>query len=134
MKKNTTLERLLKVGSFSELFGLVSGFKLEKVIQKIRVWGITGKEFWSREGIETILAPYRKHSKQQNLSEKAIDEVLQSFAETAKIDINLVRRVFYQIAVEEKPKEKPEEIIEEAEEELPEIEEEEPEEETEGEQ
>jgi len=126
LKKNTTLKRLLKVGSFTELFGLIRGYRIEKVIQKIKVWGLTGKKFWSREGVETILAPYRNYAKQENLSEKAIDETLQSFAKATETDLNLVRRVFYQIVEaepEEKPEESPEELSEEAEEDLPEFEE-----------
>jgi len=132
-KKNTTLERLLKGGTYSELFGLIQGYKLENVIKKIQVWGIVGKRFWTRERIETILAPYRNYSRQQNLSEKKIDLALQSFAKATETDINLVRRVFYQIAVDE-PEENPEEIIEEAEEELPEFEDEEEAEEAEPEE
>ena len=119
----------MKVGSFTELFGLIRGYRLEKVIQRIKVWGLTGEKFWCREGVETILAPYRNHAKQQNLSEKAIDETLQSFAKATETDLNLVRRVFYQI-VEAEPEEEPEEIIEEAEKELPEIVEEESKEES----
>jgi len=124
MKKNTTLERLLNVGSFTELFGLIRGYRLENVMQKIRVWGLTNKEFWNRDSIETILAPYRNHAKQSGLSEKAIDEALQSFAKATEANINLIRRVFYQIE-ETEPEESPEELSEEAEDDLPEIEEEE---------
>lgn len=133
--KKETLERLLKVGNFSELFGLFSGYDLKKVTEKISLWGLAEKKLWSNKAIETILAPFRKHSRQKNLSEKAIDEALRYFAETAKIDTNLVRRVYWGVASEpeEKSEENPEEIIEEAEEELPifedETEEAEPEEE-----
>jgi len=133
--KETTLARLLKIGKKSELFGLFSSYDLKKVAKKISLWGLTGKEFWSRKAIETILEPFRNHSRQNNLSEKAIDEALCYFAETAKIDVNLVRRVYWGVASEpeEKSEENPEEIIEEAEEELPifedETEEAEPEEE-----
>lgn len=122
MKKNTTLERLLNVGSFTELFGLIRGYRLEKVIQKIKIWGLTNEKFWSKECIETILAPFRNHAKQQGLSETAIDETLQSFAEATDTTINVVRRVFYQIE-ETEPEESPEEISEEAEDLLPEFDE-----------
>lgn len=133
MKKNLTLERLLEVGSFTELFGLIRGFRLERVMQKIRVWGLQNPEFWTKASIETILAPHRNHAKQQGLSEKAIDETLQNFAKTVGVDLNLVRRIFYQVDAVEKPEKTPEELSEEAEDDLPEIVEEEPEEETEKE-
>ena len=133
MKKNTTLERLLKVGSFTELFGLIRGYRLETVMQKIKVWGLVGQKFWTKDSIETVLAPYRNHTKQQNLSEKNIDETLQNFAKTVGVDLNLVRRIFYQVGVVEKPEEKPEEIIEEAEDDLPEFDEDSVAEETEEE-
>jgi len=125
MKRKMTLKRLLEVGSFTELFGLIRGYRLENVMQKIKLWGLTNKEFWNRDSIETILAPHRNHTKQQGVSEKNIDVTLQNFSKTVGVDLNLVRRIFYQVDVVEKPEKKPEELIEEAEEELPEIEEEE---------
>lgn len=115
--KKTTLEKLLKVGTFSELFGLFSGYDLKKVTDKLSLWGLAEKKLWSNKAIETILEPFRKHSRQKNLSEKAIDEALRYFGETANIDVNLVRRVYWGVASE--PKKEPEEIIEEAEDELP---------------
>ncbi len=128
--KKATLNRLLTVGNYSELFGLVSGYNLKKVTDKIRLWGLTG-DLWTKKAIETVIFPFRKHARQQNLSEKAIDAALNSFAETAKIDANLVRRVYWGVASSE-PKKKFEEISEEAEDDLPEFEtdEEESEEET----
>lgn len=125
--KKETLNRLLKIGKKSELFGLFSSYELKKVANKISLFGLTGKEFWSRKAIETILEPFRNHSRQNNLTEKAIDEALCYFADTAKIDKNLVRRVYWEVASEpkEKPEENPEEIIDEAEDNLPIFEEEE---------
>jgi len=120
--KKTTLERLLAIGKKSELFGLFSSYDLKKVAKKISLFGLTGKEFWSKKAIETILEPFRNHSRQNNLSEKAIDEALCYFAETANIDKNLVRRVYWGVASsepKEKPEEKTEELISEAEDELP---------------
>jgi len=131
--KKTILNRLLKVGSYSELFGLFSGYDLKKVTDQIKTWGLAESKLWSNKAIETILEPFRIHSRQQNLSEKTIDKALSYFAETTKIDTNLVRRVYWGVASsepKEKPEEKTEEIIEEAEEDLSEFEDEDEEEET----
>ena len=122
------LKRLVKIGHFSDWFGLVSGYSLRKVAEKISLWGYTGSELWPKEALQTIIDPYRKYALQQGLNEKTIDEDLQYFASKTKVDINQVRRVYYQIDVE--PEEKPEKLAEEAEEELAEeFEEEETEEE-----
>jgi len=122
--KTTTLERLLKVGKYSELFGLFSGYDLKKVTDKICLWGLTGS-LWTKAAIETVISPFRKHALQQHLSENAVDEAICHFAQTANIDKNLVRRIYWGVASEpkEKPEENPEEIIDEAEEDLPEFDE-----------
>lgn len=123
--KISTLERLLKIGKKSELFGLFSSYDLKQVANKISLFGLAGKQFWSKKAIETILEPFRSHSRQNSLSEKAIDEALCYFAGTAKLDPDLVRRVYYEVASEPKQKpENPEDTIEEAED-LPEFSEEE---------
>lgn len=116
------LKRLVKIGQFSDWLGLVSGYKLQKVADQIIFFGLTGTEFWPKAALETVLAPYRKHALQQKITKKTIDEDLRYFASKAKVDLNRVRRVYYQINIE--PSEKPEELIEEAEDELPEFEEE----------
>jgi len=125
MEKKLTLERLLKVGSFTELFGIFSGFKLDKVVDKIKTWGLVGEEFWARDDIEAIIAPYRKHVKQNHVTEKATDLALQNFAKAIDVDLNMVRRIFYQVGDVKKPEKRSTEIIDEAEDDLPEINEEE---------
>jgi len=118
------LKRLVKIGHFSDWFGLVSGYNLRKVADKANLWGYIGSELWSKKALKAVIDPYRNFALQKGFDEKTIDQDLQYFASKARVTINQVRRVYYQIEVE--PEEKPEKLAEEAEEEieLPEFEEE----------
>ena len=115
-RNKDVFEKLLKIGKVSEWFGLVSGYSLIKIADKANLWGVTGSALWPKEALKTVIDPYQKYALQQGLDETTIDKALQYFASKAKVDINQVRRVFYQIEVE--PKEKPEKLAEEAEKEL----------------
>lgn len=113
MIEKEVLERLVKVGSFADWFGLVSGYSLRKVANKACLWGLTGRELWSKEALETVIAPYRKYANQQKLNVATIDSDLQFFAGKTDVDISEVRRVYHQINA--KPEEKSEKLTEEAE-------------------
>lgn len=105
------------------------GYDLDKVAQHLEYYGFVGAELYTDDLLELILAPFRDYTKQEEMSEKNIDESLELLAKKIGVDINILRRLFYSTEFErfkmkvvkaEEPKEETMKGIEETKKEPPE--------------
>jgi len=99
MKIADVLKSLVEYGRFSEWFGLSNGFSLRKVADRAFLYGCTDK-FWSKEALETIITPFREYATKQGLTEEVIDKELDYLSKKLVVEINLLRRVYYQVEAE----------------------------------
>lgn len=115
--KKEIVEKLIAESEFPEFpFFWVKGFNLATLAQKAQFHGLIGSEHWSNENLRMVVERFRAYALGEQFDENKIDALLRDFAEKIAVEINDVRRLFYEpleLPPKEEPaKEKPEEAEE----------------------
>ena len=89
------------------------GFNLLTLADKAQYHGLIGAKNWDKNSLRMVIDRFRAHTQGEDYREEKIDAMLEYFALKADLDLNLLRRLFYEPL--EQPEEAEEEKTEEAE-------------------